>query len=298
MKCEKVSVIVAVYNIEQYICTCVDSILNQTYKELQIILVDDGSIDDSGILCDEYKKKDTRIQVIHQKNQGLSEARNSGLRLATGAWVAFVDGDDILHPDYILKLYDAVRNTKSDIAICQYKKITENEKIEMPDVCSKENVIWNRDSMLSNWHQNNKEIETVAWNKLYKRSLFEEGIRYPKDRLHEDVFVTHLLVNKADFIVIVQQELYFYLQRTNSIISSKISVKRIQDSIEAQKQRLSFFGKNKYPKARKKLQIGLLEHIVYYFGMLCLNRDMAMSDKKMAIDLLWSTFCQVITNEI
>ena len=122
---DKVTVVVAVYNIENYISDCIESITCQTYKNLQIILVDDGSFDSSGKICDEFAQKDKRIEVVHQLNGGLSEARNTGIRKAEGKWIAFIDGDDYIHPQFIEILYKAVKESESKIAICDYTKVKE-----------------------------------------------------------------------------------------------------------------------------------------------------------------------------
>ena len=133
---EQISIIVPVYKVEKYICRCIDSIINQSYKRLEIILVDDGSPDSSGVICDEYQKKDSRIKVIHKENAGLGFARNSGLEHATGKYVTFIDGDDYIGVDHIKNMYNTIKNTSTDTCIAGHTKVYKNKKVEHTNVCS------------------------------------------------------------------------------------------------------------------------------------------------------------------
>ena len=263
---EKISVIVAVYNIEKYVGRCIESILNQSYSELQIILVDDGSTDESGKICDDYAIKDLRIQVIHQENQGLSMARNTGIQYAEGAWLSFIDGDDIIHPQFIEILHRAIYSSSSQIAICDYLKGDDQTVFSKDELLYTDKYIeLTSNHMLEEWHGKNLDIETVAWNKLYDRELFRDGIRYPKGKIHEDVLITHRIVANANKVVIVPYKLYIYIQRNDSIIGSKLTERRIKQSLEAQEGRLVFFDKDLYPKANRRLKIGMMKHLIFFY---------------------------------
>ena len=271
---DKITVVVAIYNIEKYISRCIKSIVVQTYDNLQIVLVDDGSSDSSGRICDEYEKKDSRVEVIHQKNQGLSEARNTGIRTAQGKWIAFIDGDDYIHPQFIERLYDAEKVSGSEIAICAYKMVKGDEEFKTPFKRRDRSIELSSSQMLENWHGKMTRVETVAWNKLYDLELFR-GIQYPRGRLHEDVYTTHLLIARAKKIIFIREELYMYFQREDSIIRNKLTENRIRQSLEAQEKRIQFFDKKVYPKAHRNLKKGLIKHAVYYYWKVLTEKQSA-----------------------
>lgn len=277
---KKISVIVAVYNIEQYIGRCIESIMNQSYSELQIILVDDGSTDESGRICDNYAIKDSRIRVIHQENQGLSEARNKGIQYAEGEWLSFIDGDDFVQPQFLEFLYEAAVNSVCEIAVCDYQKVQEKECVQYCYTKKYNYMELSSYQMLQNWHGRRTKIETVVWNKLYHVSLFQSGIRYPRGKLHEDVYTTHLLVAKANKIVIVNAKLYMYLQRGDSIVGTQVTENRIYQSIEAQEERIRFFTKQQYPKAYRNLKKGIIKHSIYFYLKTYSNTQIAREHKK------------------
>ena len=220
-----ISVIVPVYKVEPYLERCVNSIINQTYKNLEIILVDDGSPDNCGKICDELAIKDNRIRVIHKENGGLSSARNAGLDIATGDYITFVDSDDYIENDYLFYLLNALINSNSDIAICGMKTIDESEKIISID------------AFLSNEIFNVKEIfekillplKTAAWGKLFSKKIIS-NYRFPEKIIHgEDlVFLANLIENDTKFIT-VKHAFYFYLKRKNSITTAKFSKKSFDE---------------------------------------------------------------------
>lgn len=234
-----ISVIVPIFNVQKYLNKCIDSICNQTYKDLEIILVDDGSIDDSGKICDEYAHKDSRIKVIHKSNGGLSDARNKGLDVASGEFVAFVDGDDYIHPDMYANLLRVMNDSKADIVCCDYKKVAENEMISAD--CSKGEYTSYRekDIIRQIWEDNVKTV--VQWNKLYKAEIFSK-LRYPIGRYHEDSFIIHHILQKCKIYTVVNQELYYYVQRSDSIMSN-FKMKRVEDAVDAYKDRIELFTK-------------------------------------------------------
>lgn len=294
---ELVTLVVAIYNVEKYVVDCVNSIINQSYQKLQIILVDDGSTDASAEICDKFQTEDERIQVIHQKNQGLSMARNVGIDHAKGRWIAFIDGDDVIHPMYVENLYTAVKRTNSQMAICYYKKVNADKSIIFEE--SKENyIIVGAQKLLEQWHGKYTEIETVAWNKLYNIELFKKGIKYPQGKLHEDVYVSHLLVEQAKQIVILEQKLYMYLQRSDSIIGKTLSEERIYQSLEAQLERLKFFSNYTYKKARYNLKKGLFKHLLYYYIRVVFKYNISIKNEKKIKQYLKNIAFQFIQDTI
>lgn len=217
MRESRISVVVPVYNVENYLNECLESILQQTYHELEVILVDDGSTDRSGELCEEWKKKDKRIQVIHQNNQGLSEARNRGLEHITGRYVAFVDSDDILHPKMYEHLTEALQAEQADVAICK-EALFWGDKLQFKcgdryEIQAVEDKLQLLTHMTDDW------ITTidVVWNKLYKKELLE-GICFPKGKLSEDVYFQIDVLLRANKAVWLDEKLYGYRQRTGSIM--------------------------------------------------------------------------------
>lgn len=239
---EKISVIIPVYQVEKYLVECIDSVCNQNYKNLEIILVDDGGKDNSGAICDEYAKKDKRIKVIHKKNGGLSDARNAGIEKATGKYICFIDSDDSVSQKYIEDLYYHLIKNNADISICSYQEIYSKEDIR-EIVSDNRDLVYTSKETLKNMYSKDIGIEMiVAWNKLYKIELFND-IRYPIGKIHEDEFTTYKLIYKAKKIVYFSEQLYYYYQRNNgSIMRSSYNEKRL-DYIEAMEERLKFYKK-------------------------------------------------------
>jgi len=202
-----VSVIVPVYNVECYLNACVESIINQTYKNIEIWLVDDGATDACPMLCDRWKEKDARINVIHQNNQGLSAARNIALDVCTGEWITFVDSDDNIAEDYIEVLLNLVK--KYDVSIAQCNHCAKTSYVRK-DIKYKQGVMSSVDFLLSN------QYYTMAWGKLYRREIFE-NLRYPYGKIHEDMAITYKAVYEAKQIVYTEYPLYIFNIRVDSI---------------------------------------------------------------------------------
>ncbi len=236
---EKISVIVPIYNVEMFLPKCIDSIITQTYKNIEIILVNDGSTDGSGNICDEYANKYDNITVVHKKNGGLSSARNAGIEIACGDYLAFIDSDDYIAPEMLELLYATILNDNSDMAICGY--ICVNEKGE--EVSPGKNVsdeVLTREKAYEKLCEHNNTGYIIACNKLYKKKIFND-IRYPLGKMHEDEFVIHHVFNKCDKISCIQKVLYFYLQRQGSIMK-KNNIKNL-DGTEAVLDRTEYFIK-------------------------------------------------------
>ena len=232
-----ISVIVPIYNVERYLEKCVDSILNQTYQHLEIILVDDGSPDNCGAICDQYSAADQRIKVIHKQNGGLSDARNAGLDLACGDFIAFVDSDDTIMPEMIKKLYQRIDIDRSDMAFCGYKQVNQYGDV-LSEVFLPDNVLTGYEALKISYEKNGV-LFTIACNKLYKKQLFQ-NTRFPVGKYHEDEYTTYLVLDQCSRISIIRETLYIYYQRADSIMQEAYSVKRL-DGIEASYMRYCYF---------------------------------------------------------
>lgn len=233
MKETMVSVIIPIYNVEQFLNKCVNSVLNQTYKNLEIILVDDGSTDESGEMCDQLKKIDKRIIVIHKPNGGLSDARNVGLDAARGEYYAFVDSDDYISEDMIESMVNCAVRFSCEIAICNMVRFSEKNNVK-PFYCPvhKEQILKNKDKFLT-------LNQPSVCNKLFKANLFED-IYFPKGKYYEDTFIYHKLLYRAKNVVLTGKDSYWYLERENSIVGGEQYTDRYFDFIEAVYKRMEF----------------------------------------------------------
>ncbi len=240
MKEPLISVIVPIYKVEDYLDRCVESIVNQTYKNLEILLVDDGSPDNCPRICDKWADKDKRIKAIHKKNGGLSDARNTGIREANGQFFFFIDSDDYISNITIKSLYLAIQKYNSDISECNIMYEYENGKQVsfFFDILKVYNT--NYDIMAK--YIEEQAIMTVVWNKLYKRELFT-NIEFEFGRYHEDEFFTYKILSMARKLVHAEHACYYYTQRKDSIVNSEFSIKKI-DALEGMNQRALFVKDN------------------------------------------------------
>lgn len=211
-----ISVIVPVYNVENYLAKCLDSIISQTYKNLQIILIDDGSTDNSGVICDKYKQIDSRIEVIHKTNGGVGSARETGVNKATGEYIAFVDPDDFIDCNMYSKLYKAISNNNADIAVCNILRIENNKKSIFGNTI-KFNEIHTGEKCFENYISNLYNFSLL--NKLFKKSLFDD-LTFEKLRFSEDVKIQVYIFVRANTVVCINDVLYFYIKRKDSLTES------------------------------------------------------------------------------
>lgn len=227
-----ISVVVPIYNVEKFLRKCVESIIKQSYRNIEIILVDDGSTDECPAICDEYKKVDQRVRVIHKKNGGLSDARNIGIDVAKGEYLVLIDSDDYIHKDMIKKLYETIIKDGSDLAICNYKVVDEDESILETSKRERRNesVIGEKE-FWEEYYNNQNGYYIVAWNKLYKKSLFLKE-RYDVGKIHEDELICHRIIAQCEKISCLEEQLYFYLKRNNSIMQQNYSQQNF-DIVEA-----------------------------------------------------------------
>ncbi len=234
---KQLSIIVPVYNVQAYIKKCIQSILSQKFKDFELILIDDGSKDKSGYICDEYAKLDTRIKVIHKENEGLSSARNIGLKNAEGEYIGFVDSDDWIHENMYYDLINTAINEKSDIVQCKYIKVFDKDtNINLLGTYKIKN--YKHIDCLYNLYDENYPETVVCWNKIYKRELFND-IEFPLKKIHEDEFTTHKVLYKAKKFTMLENQYYFYRQRDGSIMSEKVSYRKL-DKLEALKEKVDF----------------------------------------------------------
>ena len=239
-----ISIVIPVYKVEKYLEKCVESVINQTYKNLEILLVNDGSPDNCPKICDEYAQKDNRIKVIHKENGGLSDARNAGIDVATGKYITFIDSDDYISNDYVEYMYNLAQKHNAQIATCEFEIVyledelkNDSEYIEDIEVLTPRDFFYN---MLFA-----KRSDVTACAKLYEIELFK-GIRYPKGVVYEDTATTYKLIEKCNKIATGNKKCYFYFTRPNSI--SKISGFNSNelDYIKNTNEMLDYL-RNKYP---------------------------------------------------
>ncbi len=268
-----VSIIVPIYNVEKYLSECIESVLAQSYKNLEIILVDDGSTDSSGEICDAYKRRNDRIQVIHKENGGLSDARNQGIVQSRGLYLAFVDSDDTIDSSYVEVMMRVMERYNCDIVQCAYQKIYNNGR----------KVLYGENSLIVNGREiqrylygkkSSPEAFDIACNKLYKSELFKE-IRYPLNRIHEDIATTYKLYLKAHLIVVIPNVLYNYRIRKESI-SHQESLQSLQDWRKAEKERYDFYDQINIPEMKN---VALKAY--YYRTLACIkSKKITVEQKK------------------
>ena len=232
-----VSIIVPIYKVEPYLQRCLDSIVSQSYTNLEIILVDDGSPDESPQICNEYAAKDNRIKVIHKKNGGLSDARNAGIDISEGDYITFIDSDDWVHENYISTLLGLITNKNADIAIGENIRTGGNTFINKKTF--RTDVYTSKEALIHLLKDNHLAF-TVSWGKIYKRCLFST-LRFPIGKFHEDEFTSYILFYNSRKIAYTSEVLYFYYQRKGSIVSTR----HPWDVLEYLEQRYLFFKERK-----------------------------------------------------
>lgn len=282
MKEDLISIIVPIYNVEKYLSQCVESLINQTYKNIEIILVDDGSKDNCGNICDEYAQKDNRIIVVHKENGGLSDARNKGIDIAKGKYFVFVDSDDYVSNKFVENLYQMILENDCDIAICDYLQF-ENTLPVQEELQIKVDVLSNIEVLSKIYSENVKMI--VAWNKIYKKELFNQ-IRYPFGKINEDEFTTYKLIYKANKVAISNEPLYYYRFNSSSIMGSGFNEKRLQ-YIEALEERMQFYKEKSLDKLYKETEICYLDGLITFYIH---SKQSNIQDSKKIEKLLSSKF--------
>ena len=263
----EISVIVPVYKVERYLCDCIDSILQQTFREFELILIDDGSPDHCGQICDEYAKVDDRVRAIHQKNGGLSAARNAGLDLADGEFITFVDSDDILDGQYLQRLYETLAEYQADVAVCNSCRIINKDELSSHDVDQGDAcfLMGNREAVKTLCKYGKDQLPVTAWGKLYKKELFI-NLRYPVGIINEDEYLTPRLLYRAERIVWIKEALYGYRKREESIMGEKFSIRRY-DGIWAIESCIDYF--NAIPdRDIVELMMNKRDELIAFFALL------------------------------
>ena len=245
---ELISIIVPVYKVEKYLNKCINSILDQTYQNIEIILVDDGGKDKCPMICDEYVKIDQRVKVIHQENRGLSGARNVGIEMAKGEYLIFVDSDDTIEKTLVKDLYECAKKNNTPIAICGRRYVFEDGTIICKQPDNIEKTFDFKDAIIE---MNKFDLfDMSAWAKIYKHDIFEK-IRFPEGKLSEDYFIMYKLIELSGKVSYISKPLYNYMQRDNSISRNK---NINHDFIEAAKKQLEDL-EDKYPDLKETLHI-------------------------------------------
>lgn len=256
-----ITVIIPVYEVEKYLRRAVDSVLRQTYKNLEIILVDDGSKDGCPAICDEYASREARVRTIHKENGGLSDARNAGIDVAGGDYIAFLDSDDYYAPFFIEVLYDEICRTGAEVALCKYEVTDALLPSGGPDFSAvKDNYrkgqysceVFGRRQMLLNQYDalcTDATYFIVAWNKLYKASLWK-GVRFPKGKIHEDEATIYRIFDRIQTGVYIKIPMYAYFSAPGSITRGKFRKERLQ-WFDALDERIDFFREKENPECVK-----------------------------------------------
>lgn len=255
-----ISVIIPIYNVEIYLSQCLDSVLQQTYKNLEIILVNDGSTDGSAQICEKYAAGDSRITLIHKENGGLSDARNAGLKIATGTYISFVDSDDLLALHFYDKMLNQLLTHNADIVECNFFKFESERDVKtvaltgstVPESYTTESALI---SLM------NEHLKQVVWNKVYKAQVIDQ-LEFPVSKINEDEFWTYRVFGNAQKVVKIDDVLYFYRQQSESIMGSKYSLRRL-DGLNGLEERVEYMKKH-FPAlvdlAEKKFCFGSMFH--------------------------------------
>lgn len=276
MQDELISVIVPVYNVEKYLDKCIKSIINQDYINLEIWLIDDGSTDSSGEICNKYAEKDHRITVIHKENGGLSDARNVALDQMQGKYVLFIDSDDYIEKKYISYLHMLLKDYQCDISVCNFKYVNEKGKMINKPKDTGKIIQYSRKEAIEKILQG-KEINTSASMKLYRSELFKD-IRYPKGRLYEDIATTYKTILRVDRVVYGDYSGYVYLCRGGSITKRKFTEERL-DSIYNMEEMCSNIMKV-YPDLKEKCTVRLFEQCISVYCATKIGKKNELIEKR------------------
>lgn len=267
-----VSVIIPVYNVAPYLIEALESVINQTYKNLEIIVIDDGSTDESGGICDDYSKKDNRINIIHQSNKGLSSARNIGLNKITGDMVAFLDADDVYRPDYIQTMVSAMYSNNVDLIICKFAHYSNKKRKRIGKIYPLiKKGIYERRSILNALV--NDQVNHSVWNKLYKKELWE-NTRFPDGHVHEDDSTTYKILDLCKTVYVIDLPLYLHRSRQGSI-SKIITQSNVDDWISARLQFEAYVQDNVPDLFNKeqlvRIQLKRINQMIIFYYELAMN---------------------------
>lgn len=286
----RASIIIPVYNVQSYLAEALESVIHQTYSNLEILIIDDGSTDGSGEICDEYAVKDNRIHVIHQENKGLSAARNVGLDMMTGEVVAFLDSDDAYYPEFVEKMIAAMIRNQADLVICRYASRETSERMRSDDLeytgPSIPAGIYDRKQALE--ARLNGKINNAVWNKLYRKSIWSH-IRFLEGHVFEDWDTIYKILNLSDITVVLDESLYFYRVRSESICST-FSWKNFSDMMYISSRVEAFITENLTDVlSEEMLQKERIEHfrilIRSYAGLYKYKKDIDIKSERKKLRL-------------
>lgn len=259
-----ISVIVAAYNIEQYLPRCLDSMIGQTYRELEILVVDDGSEDRTGEICDAYAQKDERIKVIHQANRGLSGARNAALEIASGEYIGYVDGDDYVEPDMYEKMLEACVQNEAQLAVCSYRQVGNDH---CPERFSGEQFVLTREEALEVYICDRKpyHIYNSVWSKLFHRSIVQD-VRFPEGHKSEDIpYTTKALINAQKCVFLDTPYYNYVVDREDSIMNQNIRERRFHDEIPFWKEQQGYLYGVGMKELADKASYHFYRRMLYYY---------------------------------
>ena len=287
----KLSVVVPVYKVEAYLEKCVSSLLNQVFHDFEVILVDDGSPDNCGAICDELAKNDYRIRVIHKNNGGLSDARNVGIEAAKGDYIGFVDSDDWIAPEMYEKLLQVAGESKADIAVCGVYRVKDGKTSVLHSF--EKGYIFEHDEAMRRILSN--QIKSYAWNKIYRRHLFND-LCYPVGRAYEDLATTYLLFAKAKRVACINYIGYYYLYRPASITTTANSYIKYQEFCSSQEREL--YASAHYPQIVSACKIMTTKSAIgAYLQNLAKNKS-ANEEKNQQMNLLIDYLHRINEDEV
>ncbi len=270
----KLSVIVPVYKVEKYLSRCIESILNQTFTDYELILIDDGSPDNCPQICDEWAKKDERIKVIHKENGGVALARNIGLDIMVGKYVTFIDSDDFIHDQMFSFMMSAIEKNDADIAVCSY---TKTNKSITPIEISNQYITLNNIESVSMLYDSKHSIAFITpWGKIIRSKLFCD-IRFPVGKFVEDEFTTYKIFYNSKKTIFTEDKFYFYYTNTESFVQSAFSEKNL-DALEAFKERILYFEQKNEVSLTNQAKNVLIARIMYSHQRIC--REKSIKNKK------------------
>ncbi len=253
-----ISVVIPAYKVEAFLDRCLQTVVNQTYSNLEIILVEDGSPDRCPEICDAWANKDPRVRVIHKTNGGLSDARNAGMSIASGEFVAFVDSDDYLACDMFEKLLEAIEADKSDIAACAVEMVWEDGRPGQLFTVQKRCVLDREQAQAALLSET--LLKQPVWYKLYKREVIQ-GIPFEKGKYHEDVFWSYQVIGRANRVSLIENVGYYYTQRSDSIMGRGYSLDRL-DALEAAEKRYDYIARE-FPSLEKRARLKVVSNCIY-----------------------------------
>lgn len=264
MNNELISVIIPIYNVENYLYDSIQSVLRQTYKNIELILIDDGSTDESLSICKKFQIEDKRIKIITQSNQGISYTRNVGLREAAGKYIIWVDSDDYIKKDMIEKLYYLIKKNDADMSICNYIKGSDRD-YKFQDGNGSELIFDGKQGLDYLYKDNHFSfIMAASWCKLIKKSLYE-GLEYPNGKLFEDIYMSHYLIQRCQKIVFIDQIMYYYYQWSESILGTNFHIGKL-DYLDWFKERIAFFKKLHYDELQEKARLQYLHALMWEYS--------------------------------